>query len=57
MPSLVHTQYLDVLIRDASELGAAHKKLSTGARGRQRGLGAINRTTVVICVSAWEAYV
>ncbi|MFY2763929.1 HEPN domain-containing protein [Arenimonas sp. MALMAid1274] len=57
MPSRAHTQYLDVLLRDAVELGSAHKKLSTGARGRQRGLGAINRTTVVICVSAWEAYV
>ena len=57
MPSSAHTQHLDVLLRDAAELGAAHRKLSTGARGRQRGLGAINRTTVVICVSAWEAYV
>jgi len=57
MPSKAHTQHLDVLLRDAEELGAAHLKLSTGARGRQRGLGAINRTAVVICVSAWEAYV
>lgn len=57
MPSNANSQHLDVLLRDAAELGAAHRKLSTGAPGRQRGLGAINRTMVVICVSAWEAYV
>jgi RiboL-PSP-HEPN len=57
MPSHANSLHLDVLLRDATELGAAHRKLSTGNRGRQRGLGAINRTAVVICVSAWEAYV
>lgn len=57
MPSAANSQHLNVLLRDAGELGAAHGRLSTGNAGRQRGLGAINRATVVLCVSAWEAYI
>jgi hypothetical protein len=33
-----------------------HTRLRTGQAGRQWGLGAINRAVVVLCVSAWEAY-
>jgi hypothetical protein len=35
----------------------AHTRLRTGSRGRQWGLGAINRAAVVLYVSAWEACV
>jgi hypothetical protein len=49
--------HLVVLLKDAEELGAAHGRLSTGKAGRQWGLGALNRGVVVLCVSAWEAYV
>lgn len=57
MSSNAYSQHLEALLRDAVELGVAHRKLRTGNRGRQRGLGAINRSAVVACVSAWEAYV
>lgn len=57
MPSLAYTSYLDVLLKDAEELEAAHKRLRTGKVGRQWKLGALNRGVVVLCVSAWEAYV
>lgn len=56
MPSQAHTNHLDVLLADATELDTAHTRLRTGQRGRQWGLGAINRAVVVLCVSAWEAY-
>jgi hypothetical protein len=57
MPSTAYTDHLLVLLKDAEELGDAHKKLRTGKVGRQWGLGALNRAVVVISVSAWEAYV
>lgn len=56
MPSLANAEYLEVLLADATELGSAHARLSTRQRGRQWGLGALNRAVVVLCVSAWEAY-
>jgi hypothetical protein len=56
MPSTA-TQHLQTLLQDAAELSTAHRSLRTGQRGRQWGLGALNRATVVLCVSAWEAYV
>jgi hypothetical protein len=46
-----------VLLQDAEELDAAHRRLRTGRQGRQWGLGALNRGVVVLAVSAWEAYV
>ena len=57
MPSQSFNDHLLVLLKDAAELQDAHAELRTGARGRQWGLGALNRATVVMCVSAWEAYV
>jgi hypothetical protein len=57
LPSLAFTQYLDPLLADAQELDAGHTRLRTGRRGRQWGLGALNRAVVVMSVSAWEAYV
>jgi hypothetical protein len=45
-----------VLLKDSEELTDAHAQLRTGKRGRQWGLGALNRAVVVSAVSAWEAY-
>jgi hypothetical protein len=56
MPSRANTAYLEILLADAAELDRAHGRLRTGQAGRQWGLGAINRAVVVLCVSAWEAY-
>lgn len=56
MPSLAYVNHLEILLADAAELDAAHTRLRTGQPGRQWGLGAINRAVVVLCVSAWEAY-
>lgn len=57
MASSAYNDYLAVLLRDAEELEAGHKRLRTGNVGRQWGLGALNRGVVVLSVSAWEAYV
>ena len=56
MPSIAYVSHLEILLADAAELDAAHTRLRTGERGRQWGLGAINRAIVVLCASAWEAY-
>src|SRR5437667_3167935 len=57
MPSNAFTQHLVVLLEDAEELLAVHTQLRTGRPGRQWGLGALNHAVVVMCVSAWEAYI
>jgi hypothetical protein len=57
MPSNAFTQHLLVLLEDADELVDVHSQLRTGRPGRQWGLGALNRAVVIMCVSAWEAYV
>ena len=57
MASKAYTSHLTVLLKDAEELEAGHKRLRTGRVGRQWGLGALNRGVVVLSVSAWEAYV
>ncbi|HEY8503266.1 MAG TPA: HEPN domain-containing protein [Gemmataceae bacterium] len=57
MPSNAFTVHLNQLLRDADELDDAHSRLRTGTPGRQYGLAALNRAAVVMCVSAWEAYV
>jgi hypothetical protein len=57
MPSHAYRDHLEVLLADATELNNAHTRLRTGLAGRQWGLGSINRAAVVLCVSAWEAYV
>lgn len=56
MPSNAYKLHLLVLLQDAGELEAAHRRLRTGAVGRQWGLGALNRAVIVSSVSAWEAY-
>lgn len=57
MPSRAFTDHLEQLLVDAAELEDAHANLRTGRAGRQYGLAALNRAAVVVCVSAWEAYV
>src|SRR3954454_16126166 len=49
--------HLDQLLRDATELDTIHTQLRTGLPGRQYGLASLNRSAVVISVSAWESYV
>ena len=56
MASNAFKGYLIPLLKDAEELDKAHRNLRTGLAGRQWGLGALNRAVVVMCVSAWEAY-
>jgi hypothetical protein len=57
VPSNAFTQHLRQLLQDAIELDDAHGRLSTGTPGRQYGLASLNRSAVVISVSAWESYV
>jgi hypothetical protein len=57
LPSQAFTDHLEQLLADAEELEQAHADLRTGKPGRQYGLAALNRAEVVVCVSAWEAYV
>jgi len=56
LPSSAFTDDLQQLLADAQELEEVHAKLRTGKPGRQFGLAALNRAEVVMCVSAWEAY-
>jgi hypothetical protein len=55
--SQAYMSHLVVLLEDAEELDAAHRRLRTGRVGRQWRLGALNRGVVVLSVSAWEAYI
>lgn len=57
MPSNAFAQFLIPLLNDAMEIEQAHQNLRTGLPGRQWGLGSLNRAAVVMCLSAWEAYV
>jgi len=57
MPSNAHDQFLVPLLEDATEIETAHANLRTGVAGRQWGLGSLNRAAVVMCLSAWEAYI
>jgi hypothetical protein len=57
MPSDAYTGHLLELLLDADELDGAHSRRRTGRPGRQYGLAALNRAAVVMCVSAWEAYI
>lgn len=57
MPSNAFTGHLFNLLEDAENLDAAYDRLKTGKPGPQSELVALNRAAVVICVSAWEAYV
>jgi hypothetical protein len=57
MPSNSYTNHLQQLLIDVDELITAHRRLTTGHRGRQWGVGSLNRAILVIAVSSWEAYI
>jgi hypothetical protein len=57
LPSNAFSAHLQQLLRDAEELDDAHERLRTGQPGRQYGLAALNRATVVMSISAWESYI
>jgi len=57
MASNALNSHLEPVLADAEEINVGHERLRTGLAGRQYGLGALNRAVVVMCVSAWEAYV
>ena len=56
MPSNAYTNHLVVLLEDVRELQTAHTQLRKGLAGRQWGLGSLNRASIVLTVSSWEAY-
>jgi hypothetical protein len=49
--------HLEALLRDAAQLRTTARDLSAGLPGRLLRVNALNRAVVVICVSAWEAYI
>ena len=57
MASNALTITLEDLLVDVRDLDLAHSRLRTGRRGRQYALAALNRSMVLMCVSAWESYV
>lgn len=57
MPSNAHSNVLQPLLSDVADLIGAHNQGRTGQRGRQWNLAGLNRSIVVMSVSAWEAYV
>jgi len=57
MASNSYDNHLQQLLIDVDELITAHSRLTTGHRGRQWGVGSLNRAILIIAVSSWEAYV
>ncbi len=57
MPSNAFATHLTQLLEDAEELNDTHTILSATALPPQQKLDALNRTVVVMAVSAWETYV
>jgi hypothetical protein len=57
LPSNALTTHLDQLPRDAEELDDAYVRLALAYPARVQDLEALNRAAVVMCVSAWEAYI
>jgi hypothetical protein len=49
--------HLVPLLEDAAHLLTASTQLPVGIPGRPSRMTALNRAVVVICVSAWEAYI
>jgi hypothetical protein len=45
------------LLADAKHLDDARGQLPTGTPGRPARIAALNRAIVIVCVSAWEAYI
>jgi hypothetical protein len=57
LASNAYSRHLLQLLRDADEIEDAHSQLRTGNPGRQYRLAALNRAAIIMCVSAWEAYI
>lgn len=55
--SKARTQTLEPLLQDVAEVNQAHGSLRTGLPGRVWNLAGLNRSAIVLTVSAWEAYV
>lgn len=55
--SRARTSTFEPVMEDVRELQSVHMQLRTGERGRQWGLGGVNRGAVALILSAWEAYV
>ena len=55
--SKARTRTLEPLLQDVDEVNLAHQRLRTGLPGRQWNLSGLNRSAIVLTVSAWEAYV
>jgi hypothetical protein len=51
------TGHLLPLLRDADHLYDASGQLPVGIPGRPARVAALNRAVIVMCVSAWEAYI
>lgn len=57
MASNAFTTHLLHLLRDGQLMNVAHSQLPVGLPARQACRLALNRAAVVLCVSAWEAYI
>ncbi len=56
MPSNALTVHFRQVLADAEELNATHFTIRTGMVGQQFGLDALDRSIVVMVVSAWESF-
>ncbi len=57
MPSNAYSDRLVPLLRDAEELNDAYTQLHGIATLQRFATAALNRAAVVMCISAWEAYI
>ncbi|MFI5457904.1 MAG: HEPN domain-containing protein [Isosphaerales bacterium] len=57
MASNAFTGHLLSLLRDADHLYDASGQLPVGIPGRPLRVAALNRAVIVMCASAWEAYI
>jgi RiboL-PSP-HEPN len=57
LPSNALTNHLLQLLADADHLDDARGQLPAGLPGRAARWAALNRAVVVMCLSAWEAYI
>jgi hypothetical protein len=57
MASNAFTEHLLPLLHDADHLDDAAGQLPVGIPGRSLRVAVLNRAVVIMCVSAWEAYI
>jgi hypothetical protein len=55
--SIAFTDHLIPLLHDADHLDDSAGQLPPGIPGRLLRIAALNRAVVVVCLSAWEAYI